>query len=254
MNDFQKQQAIEEEAIRRTSSYKKTLSYLTGLFDDSDFKKDVVRLRKKHNLPKDGLPEILYDVASNGYKRYQYPQYLTDGKFYSDVGDFCEKYGLDLMWSEVFEIYIIFNHIELDVNATPMQIQDIGHQASNSFIFEGDEFYLSFVKKLSKTHPVAILLNPYSSEREILDYVRKLYKIRIEPLQISYRNPNIKLGKFKRRKSSIKERNDFIYKHKHLPLKEISKLIITKFGSDRAIDEGYIGKIISMEKKRRKDV
>jgi hypothetical protein len=53
------------------------------------------------------------------------------------------------------------------------------------------------------------------------------------------------------RKKSTLERNDLIYKNRHLPRKEIMQMVSKKFG--KTLDYGHISKIISLEKKRREN-
>ena len=63
----------------------------------------------------------------------------------------------------------------------------------------------------------------------------------------------LKIGGAKTKKQRIRERNDFIYEHKHLPRKEIMHLLSEKYGPENTLDYAYIGKIISIENKRRKE-
>ena len=101
--------------------------------------------------------------------------------------------------------------------------------------------------------PVDIRISPYASERDILDYIKKMYSFFIKPIQERYKEKT-NLGKVKNKKEIIQLRNDLIYKNRHLKLKEIMALIGEEFGNSAIIDCGYIGKIISLEKKKRKDV
>ena len=65
-----------------------------------------------------------------------------------------------------------------------------------------------------------------------------------------YLDQNVKIGKIKTKKESIQKRNQFIYENKHLPRRQIQKVV--KYSFNESLDYEYIGKIISDEKKRRK--
>lgn len=253
MTDYTKQRELEKNAIEATSSYKKTMNYIEGLLEDSSFQKEVSKLRKKYKLPEKGLPKTMYDEF-NGKKYIRFPELVADGNLYSEAIELCEKYALDLMWSSIFENYVIYNNIDIDTDGNPIDIADFGYLMNGPFQYEGEEDNIGYFKNTAKTHPVAIFINPYASQREIIDYIKKLYKISIKPIQDSYRNPKIKLGRVKKKKAGIKDRNDFIYQNRHLPSKTIMRMLYDKYGPSLEMDQGYIGKIISMEKKKRKEV
>ena len=99
--------------------------------------------------------------------------------------------------------------------------------------------------------PVRVDISPYASKRDILDFIRKNYD-RIKEIQDKHKIKVIKIGKIRSRKPHIQKRNDFIYKHRHLPRREIMRLVSKKF--NEVLDYGHIGKIISLEKKRRKEM
>ncbi|OGI79171.1 hypothetical protein A3F19_00150 [Candidatus Nomurabacteria bacterium RIFCSPHIGHO2_12_FULL_37_29] len=251
--DYTKQRELEKNAVEATSSFKKTMNYIESLIDDSGFQKEVSKFRKKYKLPEKGLPETMY-VEFEGKEVIKFPEQVDDGNFYSEVVELCEKYALDLMWSSIFENYIIYNNTEINTDGNPIDIADFGQLMNGPFQYESIEDSIALCKNTAKTHPVAIFINPYASENEIVDYIKKLYKISIKPIQDSYRNPKIKLGKIKKKKAGVKERNDFIYQNRHLPSKTIMRMLYDKYGPKLEMDQGYIGKIISMEKKKRKEV
>ena len=57
------------------------------------------------------------------------------------------------------------------------------------------------------------------------------------------------LGKTKKKKN--RERNDYIYENRHLPRKEIVHLVAEVYGV--VLEEGLVGKIISLEKAKREN-
>lgn len=102
--------------------------------------------------------------------------------------------------------------------------------------------------------PIAIRISPYATQRDLIDFVKSeaIWKNEIQFLQDKYRSKDIKIGKIKSKNEKIQKRNDFIYEHKDLPRKEIMSMANRKFGIN--IDYGHIGKIISLENKKRKEL
>ena len=158
-----------------------------------------------------------------------------------DLEKLSHKYGLSYnTWWTSLEPYILTNEL-----IEPMDT-DICILCDN--INDPD-----LNKEDIEHYPVSVRISPYASKRDILNYIERFYPY-ILHLQKDYKDTKIKIGKFKTRKSNIQERNDFIYKNRNLSRKEIMHLVGDKFGPNAVIDYGYIGKIISMEKKKRKEV
>jgi hypothetical protein len=142
-----------------------------------------------------------------------------------------------------FEEYLFFNDTERALNAN---INDL------CLINESDEENLDDrredVLKENQHFPVIIKISPYASQRDIVDYIRTMYPF-IEHFQEKYKSRDIKIGKQRKRNPDIQERDNFIYKNRHKPRKEIGKLLKDKYNN--YLDQGEIGKIISREIKSR---
>jgi hypothetical protein len=96
-------------------------------------------------------------------------------------------------------------------------------------------------------YPIAILIHPYMTERDIIDLVKKTYKSDIEPLQKKYRKENITLGKSRKKSRKIAERNKLIYDNRNKPISEINTIINTKYG--KLLEHSQIRKIIKDQEK-----
>lgn len=100
-------------------------------------------------------------------------------------------------------------------------------------------------------YPVVLRIHPDASQRDIIEYIKTHWHL-IKCYQDQYSNRN-KDASFKNSKTKenkkIKERNDFIYKNRDLPRKTIMQMVNKDFGAD--LDQGSIGKIISLERKKR---
>lgn len=254
MEEEKKPYEIEQEIVETTESYKKTLSYIKGLISDPVFLKKVLRIRKKCKLPESGLPDTIYGQnPKTGDRFIVFPEHLDKTSFRNELSKLSKEFGLDIFWEEMIENYIVYNNLNISVFTAPMSIIDVKNCFFGPFQYgkAEAESSLDFLREISKTNPVALFIGPYASQREIIDYVKKLYKLTIKPIQNSYKNPKIKLGKIRKKDEKITIRNEFIYQNKDLPRKDIMKLVTDTFGE--VLDYGHIGKIISIEKLKREN-
>jgi len=97
----------------------------------------------------------------------------------------------------------------------------------------------------SKSHPIALYINPEASQRQIEEFISKNWSF------IEAHQKDVKSNFAGLRKRSNLKRDDFIYENRKLPRKEIVTLVAEKF--NEFLDVGHIGKIISLEKKRREN-
>lgn len=102
-------------------------------------------------------------------------------------------------------------------------------------------------------YPVAVLISPYASKTEIIDFINKLHKPQIEPLQKKFRDKKIKIGKVRTKKQHVQARNDYIYEHhRNVPYKQLSVMVTEKFGEILGYDG--IASVVALEKRRRKNL
>ena len=111
---------------------------------------------------------------------------------------------------------------------------------------EGEfERYKSLFKKMksiSEKYPLALYINPNISQRQLIDFISKSFN------EIKKHRKENKFNLNKVRTKRKQEQNDFIYKNKNLPLKDIRGLLADK---KIFLDDGLIGKIKANEIKRR---
>lgn len=100
-------------------------------------------------------------------------------------------------------------------------------------------------------YPVVLRIHPDASQRDIIEYIKTHWHL-IKYYQEQYTDRH-KDASFKNSKTKenlkLKERNDFIYQNRSLPRKTIMQMVNKDFGAD--LDQGSIGKIISLERKKR---
>ncbi len=103
-------------------------------------------------------------------------------------------------------------------------------------------------------YPVSIRIHTDASQRDISNFIKENWKT-IKGYQAKYQTKkgNLSLKNIRVKINKITAtRNDFIYEHRELPRREIMNLVSNKF--KEFLDQGHIGKIISLEKNKRKKV
>lgn len=247
----------------RSSGAKKLINYFQDLLQKNSFNAEILNLRKKYRIPEKGfpyneedhkkvmehfdeIPEVYALANSFGLYEYKWMPYITSFLFFNDpLIRNRPFYMLD------FDLCKLVNQKAQNEEVFSLGNKEFETEEEKDFA----EMKVDFNKRDDLQYPIAIRISPYASERDILDFIKRNF-VSILNLQETYKfdNEHITIGKSKKKNPKIKERNDFIYEHKNLPRKEIMRLLTEKFGYERTIDYAYIGKIISLETKKRKEV
>lgn len=160
-------------------------------------------------------------------------------QFRAELSVFCMEYGLDpYLWIDILDNYI-------NKGVIP--------RADENYSLPATVFDAKSTKYFDKeAYPVLMAISPIASQRELISYLKSFYNVRIKPLQEkSKASLTDSPAKTRKKKTSIRERNEFIYQHRTLPRKEIMKLVSDHFGE--YLDYGHIGKVISLEKSKREN-
>jgi hypothetical protein len=183
--------------------------------------------------------------------------YLNFSEFQDRKYAFEEKYGLHI-FGEAFDFLLYYNSVE------PMKeigyshfagVYDLVNLSSLERKYLGTKEEIDrhtglFIRsEIAPITPVAILVNPYMSERDIIDFVKKTYKSEIEPIQKNYRKKHIKIKDARTKSKKKQSRNDFIYENRNLPIAELTTLVSETYG--QILDYTYIQTIIRKEKEKR---
>lgn len=246
----------------------KLLNYLDSFIELDYFQNEIKTLREKFNIPKNGFnlsEELKKEITRNVMIEapFHIPVELENKKLELmkpinlAIREVSSKFPInDYAIISLFKIYLFYN-IKLyecldglgEINLC--RTEDVKEELEEySFLAPSDEVVRIFKRKFND-YPVVIKLHPSISQRDLLAYIKDYWHL-IRYYLSQYKDKKSKLGKIKRKKSSIKERNKFIYENRNLPRKKIMQLVADKF--KEILDYGHIGKIISLEKKRRKEV
>ena len=233
-----------------TKGFRKILYYYLDIIQNEKFLKDVLKLRKKHGIPKECYPfgevkEVRkYPFSSETDHKLRDKQVKA---FTADVSSLCRDYDIPVRgWQEVLEGFVIFGEIIIPrlLNAYNF-CMTMDHK-------EKTAIGIGKVKQKDiKDYPVSILISPDASKNDILDYIKAMYKYDIEPIQKKYRKKDSVIGKTRKRSRGVRERNQFIYENAHLPRKDLTAQVNELFGTTLGYEE--INKILSQERKKRSD-
>lgn len=212
----------------KTSGHRKLMNYVQALFEDPEFIADVMKIRKKVRIV-DGKEHIL----------------LTDidriTAYQKGIDGLLLKYKLNYMWADMISMFV--NDFSKDGGSwgTICELQDVEEMREDPLMDHN-------IKLDDNAFPLALRISPYATQRDLIDYIKVLYKDTIKPMQDKYLDKEVKIGKFRSKKEHIKKRNAFIIKNQHLPAKEIGSLVAKEF--DEYLDYALISKIIYLSKRK----
>lgn len=251
MDKKEKEYLKKVNATYSTQGFKKLWNYFLEIAKTDYFQNKISDLRKKYNIPKEGFRcAKTYKTHPpqewNNYYKPNEEKILVE--IWDELRTMCKKYHLHVDdWVDAMEYYLFYNELRPVYDTKCHSIcllsdlmEDRGEPLSEEFMDSDDLFY-----------PIAIRISPYATERDIVDYVKKMFPL-IQEFQKPYIKPDAKIGKIKKKNSKIQERNDFIYTNRNLSINETRRLVEEKF--KETLDYEYIGKIRSEEVKRRKEL
>lgn len=235
-------------------SFSKMFNYFDWLCNDENFKSDIRDIQSKFNIPnKRYVPDFKKDKVFGFPEKWPHRNNLHKKReLRGAIASLCKKYFIDSSsWRNIIEGFIFFQGRPggtdgmIRFRATDQPEMCIIHDfASKKKHITEDSFY-----------PVVIRISPYSSKRDVLEFIEHRYSDSILPIQKKYQNPASKLGRVRNMSGDIRDRNNFIYRLYIQGMRPYTKInaALVKVGFE-SIDVGLIGKIISMERKRRTEL
>lgn len=247
MNDRRKEKKGKRSDFDESQGSRKIINYFMDLILRNDFQDEVTWFRKKYNIPPRGFDtkeeHILIDGVFPVPKRWIHSD--KDKTFWKSFSDdeqlIADKFNLPPGNRGLIDAYVMYRFAVGAGNLC--QIQDCNEIGK----------YPQFDKEQNQHFPVALRISPYASQRDVTDYIRIFFEKEIKPLQDKYKDTNSSLGKAREKSYTLRARDAFIYDHRHLPRKQILEMVKEKYReSYDTVDEGSIGKIISLIDKKRK--
>ncbi len=241
-----------------TKGQEKLFNYYVEISKTDYFQNTILDLRKRYKIPERGfkLPDTsdllsIFKEPEDWKSQFNKTKDSATKQYSELLGELkqlCKKYNLHYAdWVYILNAYLFYDVLInfISPNMFNMcQISDLAKEKKEppalDNIISNDQFY-----------PIALRISPYATKRDILDYVNKRFSL-IKKYQEPYIKTDVKIGKIKKKKKKIQERNDFIYENKNLSINETKKLVEEKFGE--SLDYEYIGKIRSDEMQKRKEL
>lgn len=244
--------------------------------ETKSFNREIIEIRKFLGIPLEGK-KLTEKELENINEYIKFPEddefrYVLCGMRLKRVSDYPEavEHLLSMfpVMTTYFELiirnyihYNVFLYKELEQYAYAdwgiCTLSDAEFDESKYLIDEDPEMSFSLeghnknVIKFTRKYPVSIKIHQEASQNDVIDYIKKNWSV-IKGLQGKYQNED-KFFSLKNSKTKenlkLKKRNDFIYENRNLPRREIMKMVNRDFGAD--LDQGSIGKIISLECKKR---
>ncbi len=251
----------------------KLLNYIDDFIDSDCFQVGIIALRKKFDIPSSGfdLPEKLKRklIQNIQIESLTLVPPETENKkpgiikeIHLGIKELSKNFPLnDNQVISLFKIYLFYNvklyeALEGSLDEINLcRIEDVKDELEEYEFLAPSKDVVDIFKKKFNNYPIALKLHPSISQRDLVDYIKHNWNI-INFYLSQYKDEKSTLGKTRNRNNEIKKRDKFIYDNRHLSHKEISSLVSKNFSREVSdtINEGSVGKIISLEKKRRKQV
>jgi hypothetical protein len=188
------------DVIKKTKGYKRVWAYLYSLEFDPIFQEKIFKLRDKHQKE---ITKILYTAEYNmklfGTKENSADEINISQKLKTDMSKITQDIGLDYTWENVLLYYVIANTFQNVASyGQPFLICDNLTETNLKKKKERSD-------SLNNTYPLAIYITPYSSQQDIVDFIKKTYKKLIKPIQNKYKKDGVTIGKV--RKQRVLDRN-----------------------------------------------
>jgi|GEM_PF-2917561 len=255
-----------------TKSAQQTVVFFEEFIRKNEVADFIKRFRQYLNLPQRGLSfteEDKNDLVNYPLNAFLYiPQRARSlfpkidrekpMRIINTCKVFVKQQGVDSFYIDsMLTLFLFFNKtidIPLRISNDRNDLLKLEHIPSELSWFSNKDHYLlkrayEHFDYISKKYPIALYINPKASQRQIQDFLAKNWSF----IKTHEKDVKTNVSGHKKKNKSKQERNDFIYQNRNLPRKKIMEMIIEEFPSSEIVDYGYIGKIISLEKKRREN-
>ena len=202
-------------------------TYFEYIVYTDEFQSAVKKIRKDFDIPEKGMGEYPSSTDSKDldeafdHTNFDIPERLNTDKFDSAIADLCNQFGFDSdSWLTLFSEYAVFDGYDSLNFGKSYGIYDINNDAQNNF---------KFSREYSKTYPIAILIDPYTSLTELKDILDKTYTDIIKPMQLKLRDPKSKMASINIIEKRLVPIYQFIKNNIMIPSSELVAIVNKKF-------------------------
>lgn len=224
----------------------KTYGFIQKLRLLPSFQKRIKKIRYAYQIPQKGFDSGVLDKLIIKEKNPKIPTKINKTLFLADIKNLLNNYNLSSSWVDLFTDYVLFNFFGNYYDVSQILTLDLGTKTQDP---QSIDKTLEMSRKFD-LNPIAILLPSSISERELEDYIKINFK-KIKSLQKKYVNSSWEISNLRQSNDRNKERDIFIYKHRHLSKKELMTKLTKNFG--KTLDYTYINKIIKKEMRQRNE-
>jgi hypothetical protein len=232
-----------EKHSKKTSGHTKLINFLEQLIRNEPFIKELQIIRKKYDIPYDGFGFLFSSKEEAEIFAFKYPSDWDSSpknikSVDNDLDVLTKKFDLGPVenWRDELKFILFYDYVHLKDMMDLSLIDEVGVKG-------GDSMWNA------KTHPIAIRITPYASQRDVINYIKANFNKLVLPIQNKYRSPNMKLGIHRTKGEHNQYIHDFIYDHRDVPAKELVGSVLRIFGV--SMDHAHIQKIKDIEKKKR---
>lgn len=254
-------------------SEEKSLLVFRRILDEDNTQKEILKIRNNLKIPSCGFrlkktSDIKFPKMEDFSFHLENSGWVSDSEYQKEIKRLVSFFPImNHYFSILLRNYIYYNklllkeldkHIDHSDNACKIldanwENRIFGLDSNNTICEENHKTWKKNIKDTIYNHPISIRFKSDVSQRMLIDFIKKNWK-EISTLEKEYLSKEDKyiLRDSKRKINSlIKERDDFIYKNKDIPRKELWGLLIKKYKNALGLEYMSLGKIIYRETKRR---
>jgi hypothetical protein len=263
---------------KKLQAVSKIKDFFEDLRRNEHFLKQIKILRTSLRIPKDGFEPDAEDIKKlNKSSLFYWPRklYKIDPSLWlgyihkiSVITDnILQSFPISNTYMDItlrtfvfhnkflHELNISHNYLDTHNTVSISPSEDVFNEYA---VFTGNKDseleHIESVRKEINQYPVYIKISPEASRNDIVNFIDLSYTKNIKPILLHYRkkSPSI-LNRKSNKQNKNRERDDFIYANRHLSRKNIYSMLCSK-KMGKNIDEAGVGKIISIETKKRNKV
>ena len=271
-DDKNNKQKLIDEVLRETQVFKKLLNYGERLINDEEFLSELVWFRKHWGHKETGelmplgglpLPDCDSDKIHHHYIRLlniEEDDYLNQEEYEERQEKLETEYGLNF-YGEAFDYLLFYGTLKpmFDMGCCAfLKVVNLSQETDleKKDIFGGEKTIETFYESMTgyaEDTPIAILINPFMSQNDIIDSIRKTYKSVIEPEQKSFNRYKISVDKTRASSQKNKQRDEFILKNSEMPIIELTSEVNKRFRKEGDYyDYSYVQSLLTKEINKQK--
>ncbi len=244
----------------------KNANFLEDFFDRNSTQKFILKLRKKLEIPEVGFELTNTELGKLMESHFFIPSLmlnktLSTQKVIISKLRLLEKKIMIMNFnamSAILRAFLFYNAYNYEFASyliskwslcKIINLQDelLEYQPGNKYT---NESFFGHLKHEKKYYPISIRINPYVGQRELINFIESNWS-EIKKEQTSFVEKSNPFINYKVKRAEFRDRDRLIFENRHLPERDICKLIKQHFPVCPYL--GEIGGIIYKEIKRRED-